>query len=1187
MSTASTPARSRRPWLLTGVVLLLLVAAGVAIYLVWFRPKPTPEPDLTGAMAANLRGVALVEQLKYEDAQREFEQAIRLAPDWTPAQVNLGISLLNQQPNDPTKVVAPSVERAQQVLRDVLAREPDNKHAHYCLGVIAQYFNRLPEAYEHFAAVNRLDPEDAQTWMRLGACHPGGPDGDEARVCYEKALRFDPYLNEARYRLFQAVQRTDPAQTKDILREFERLREADWETPSRLEKYSEQGKYAEVIGRDPAVAGKLPAGPLPVFEAPTGFQVTLAPGADWAKAADLDPLRKAARERFGGAVVLFDYNGDGRPDVFLPSAVVEGGKVRDLLLRNDGGHKFTDVTAAAGLSVPRPSLGAAAADYDNDGLTDLVVTGAGEQHLFRNKGDGTFEDMSAAAGLDQVKGVCVGCGWADLDQDCDLDLVLCRYAESPEAAGTLAGTPAGGGVLLLENVGEARARATGGAPPPLTTRFKPNAGLANAAGPCAAVAVVIADLDGDHDPDVLVLPDRADPVYLENDRILRFRRATPGWAAGKPHPWTGGMVFFATHADRPDLLLTRSDGPPLYLTARGRDDFAPGNTNAPAARQAAAVDLDLDGWPDAVGLGAAGQPTLLHNQGEGVLEHKPAAFGLADTMPRSWGLVCADLDGDGAPDLLLWSDTGLTLRRSLGNENKALLIDPTGRKDPSRFMRTNAAGVGCRVMAQTGPHWTAAERATATAGPGQSFLPLSLGLGKHGQADVVRLRWPDGIYQAELALAANSVIRVEENSRKSTSCPVLVTWDGERYVFVTDFLGAGSMGELGPDGATRPPRPEESVKIEANQLRAKDGRFLLKVTEPMDEVLYLDHFRLDVLDHPAGTSVFPDERFATADPQPTQELLAFRSRIAPRRATDHRGADVTKLVLDRDRRAVDGFHLRSWLGFAEDHALTLDFGDVPAGAKRWVLVLAGWTEYPYPESIYAAERAGVPLNFPVLERLGADGKTWEALGDLGFPAGLPRVMTRPLPDLKPGPCVLRIRTNMQVYWDQAYLAPAEDVGLKVHSLPVERADLATRGFIQEVYPDGRPPVAYDDARTEQVPVTRWEGNLTRTGDVTELLTAADDRFVICGPGDEVAIRFDGSKLPELPAGWERSFVLRSRGYSKDAAPFTATGGKVGPLPFRAMKNYPDFGGVAPPTTDAARWHTRPAGGPAQPRRDGR
>lgn len=222
----------------------------------------------------------------------------------------------------------------------------------------------------------------------------------------------------------------------------------------------------------------------------------------------------------------------------------------------------------------------------------------------------------------------------------------------------------------------------------------------------------------------------------------------------------------------------------------------------------------------------------------------------------------------------------------------------------------------------------------------------------------------------------------------------------------------------------------------------------------------------------------------------------------------------------------------------------------------------------------------MPLNVPVLERLAADGKTWEPLGDLGFPAGLPRVMTCPLSKFTPGPCVLRIRTNMQVYWDQIYLAQAEELASvsKVTPLEVSSADIAYRGFMQEVFPNGRPPIAYDNAKTEQVSVSKWKGNLTRIGDVTELLQQSDDRFAICGPGDEITVRFDATKLPELPAGWQRSFVLRSWGYCKDNSPTTAAGGVVGPLPFKAMPNYPDFGSVKPPVTDAERWHTRPASG---------
>src|SRR5262249_3355006 len=102
----------------------------------------------------------------------------------------------------------------------------------------------------------------------------------------------------------------------------------------------------------------------------------------------------------------------------------------------------------------------------------------------------------------------------------------------------------------------------------------------------------------------------------------------------------------------------------------------------------------------------------------------------------------------------------------------------------------------------------------------------------------------------------------------------------------------------------------------------------------------------------------------------------------------------------------------------------------------------------------------------------------------------------------------------------------------------------------------RAPSQYDYDRHEEVPLVRQAGRMTRFGDVTELLHARDDRFVIFGPGDNLTVRFDAGSLPPLPAGWQRTYVLRTWGYCKDTALSTAHGAPVEPLPFRAMRNYP-------------------------------
>jgi hypothetical protein len=165
-------------------------------------------------------------------------------------------------------------------------------------------------------------------------------------------------------------------------------------------------------------------------------------------------------------------------------------------------------------------------------------------------------------------------------------------------------------------------------------------------------------------------------------------------------------------------------------------------------------------------------------------------------------------------------------------------------------------------------------------------------------------------------------------------------------------------------------------------------------------------------------------------------------------------------------------------------------------------------------------------------------------------------------------CVLRLRTNMEVYWDQTFVAPLlrriptqsilpqPDSGVRVTPLEVQTASLSARRFLQEYSPDGRLPPLYDYDRLETVPFSQPAGHLTRLGDVTELLRDRDDRFVIFGPGDELTVRFDAHGLPALPFGWIRSFVVRTWGYCKDCGPFTATGSTIEPLPFHAMSTYP-------------------------------
>ncbi len=517
-------------------------------------------------------------------------------------------------------------------------------------------------------------------------------------------------------------------------------------------------------------------------------------------------------------------------------------------------------------------------------------------------------------------------------------------------------------------------------------------------------------------------------------------------------------------------------------------------------------------------------------------------------------------------DLVLVRDgDGPFVARNLGNSNHWLALTLSGRwdVDPSR-MRTNPHGLGDSVLLQ-GPGFEVPYlHTTVESGPAQSVAPAVLGLGDADEAALVRLTWPDGVMQCELNKGADQAWPLAENNRKTGSCPVLFTWNGRRFVCIGDFLGGGGLGYLVAPGVYSQPDRDEAVFIRPEQLAEQGGAYRIAVTEPMDEIAYLDHLALEVVDCPPGVHAHPDERFAPGGNRPTGERIAWREEITPLSATDLDGRDITDTLEARDRRTADGFRrLDGWIGYAEEHGITLDFGDRLArfGPRdRLVLCLDGWVEYPYSQTNYAAATAGHALQPPVLERRRDDG-SWKVIEpDPGYPAGLPRMTTLDLTGTLTGPsCVLRIRTNMECYYDRAFVAvalPREESGVRSTTLPVARADLGYRGYLREVSPDGGLPLIYDHDYVDPAPLVGLSGNLTRYGDVTDLLTTDDDQFCLVGPGDEATVMFDAKGVPPLPDGWVRSYVLRSYGYCKDADPFTATSDTVGPLPWQGMGPYP-------------------------------
>ncbi|MFL5242286.1 MAG: FG-GAP-like repeat-containing protein [Gemmataceae bacterium] len=1187
--------RSGRAILIGAIALTALIGGAFGTWL-WRHgqevgQKETKNVDMDAALEANNRGIGLLEQYEFSKALEAFEELHALAPSWLTGRINLGIALMNEALGDSAEDSRDSLNRrAMELFEGVLKEQPKNPYANYCLGLI--WFNQFSDsdkAAGYFKIVTEVDPDDAVAWFRYAMAtiddHP-----IQAQQYLDNAMRLDPYLlGVIQHQQQQLRRRGLEAEADQLSRRMESLREAEWATPFGDIYYVDRGKYHLLIAADREVS-KPKHGPIPKFKQ-EATRVVLAEGARWAAGKDFGEgpatdLRRLFRQRFSGTMVVLDYNRDGKPDLFLLGAVVEDNKVRDLLLRNDGDGRFTDVTREAGLGGNRPSLGCCVADFDNDSFPDIWITGIGEQHLFRNDGRGHFADVTREAGLDEIRGVCLGSAFVDIDQDGDLDLLVAQYGATVEDAlqAVRSNKPVPGSrVLLYLNVGVAPPQNDRGTDPsPLSARFRASNQLEKVLDQALLpINITIGDFDQDRDLDALVVADGAASLsFIVNDRLLQFHKTELSTFLPRQQKLNGALVLDAIHKERSDLLLIGPDHEPALLLAKKvagelKADkwFETGRVKSPALMQAVAIDLDLDGWTDVIGLSKEGKPLFLHNE-VGQLVHVPDVLGKEE---RQIGMAAADFRGKAIPDVILWSEKkGLTLLANQGNGNHALLVQVTGhrRLEPTgSLVRCNADGIGTWIIAQTRDRRTAAEIATPSAGMGQSRQATFLGLGTHDRPDLVLLRWPDMCWQAELNVPGDSFFSINETNRKTTSCPILFTWNGKRFVFVTDFLGAGSIGECEPKGTHRRPRPEESIKIEANQLQPQNGQLIMKLAEPMNETTYLDRLRLLVIDHPGDMRVYPDERFPDGNGDPSEKLLAFKQEIFAAKAIDHRERDVTNKLRHWDRVFVSDFAKRSWIGLAEDHWVELNFGDRLSSfteQHQLILCLAGWTDYPYPESIWAAEQAGIAVQPPVLERRTDDGK-WESLGEASFPAGLPRMMTLNVTGkLIGGSCILRLRTNMQVYWDQIFVAQViesegadaltnatkEKKSFHVTPLAVSAATLAPKPCMLEYSPDGKEPTIFDYDRTGDQLTSRQSGFLTRFGEVTDLLNEVDDCFVVFGAGDELDVRFDASRLPDLPKGWKRSYVLRSWGYCKDISPFTALGETIGPLPFKAMKNYP-------------------------------
>jgi len=1062
------------------------------------------------AVRLNNRGVAQMGQQFTDKAADSFAEAMKTDPKLAQAAINEGIAQLTLQ----------KLDAAKEALERAIALDAKNPQAWYNLGLAQHAGNELDAALKSFQEAVKLDPQDADSYYFEGVCYAEQKQYDQAIAVFKKALEVNPLHASAEFALARALQRSgDTQDAREHFKRFQHLTSTKISAAIGL-AYGEQGRYSTVTPIEEQEAVRKPMIPVKLV-------------ADDVISQAANPNEPAS---FTGGACMLDVTGSGQMDLVL----MQSGMQAIALLHRASDGKYQQVDAVgAGLKASGHAVACTVGDYDGDGLNDLAVALDDAVLLFRNLGKGKFQDVTAEAGL-TPRNRPTGITFVDFDHDGDLDLLL---TGAPLKAGDAPN-------VLWRNNGNKT-----------FTEWTDPTGLG---GSGKTAAAILTDFNNDRAVDLAVTGDGPTPLIYVNPREGKYPTqplydeklpATQGIAVLDFNK-DGWMDIAVTHAGAPGVTLWRNVEGPNHVGRRFERVELP-LEGALRGWGLTPIDVDNDGWIDLAAIvetSKGPEVRVLRNRGDGTFEDVSRALGLSGkTFAGARGLIAADVDGDGAADLIVTRENAppVLLRNEGGNKNHSVRLDLTGLAD-------NKTAIGVKVEAFAEGHWQKWELAGAVGYQTQPPPQILAGLGNADHIDLLRILWPTGVLQDEIDLPKGPVIAMKEADRRGSSCPVLFAWDGHKYKLVTDVIGAAVVGHWFTPTRRNIPNPGEWIKVGGSQLASVDGKLSLRFIEPMEEVNYIDQLRLVAVDHPENVDVNPDEKFLDDPPFASGKVVASEGARLPLGAWDGEGRDVLDVLSRRDHQFASGFTPTPYDGFANLHALTLDLSPLDAHSPLRLL-MTGYVNYFSATSLYAAWQAGIKPVSPYVEAEMLDG-SWQRItpGEAGFPAGLERTIVIDLSgELPQGARRIRLMTNLEIYWDQVLIDQSANAPARSTEVPLSAATLHFRGYPKQIEGASPGDLGYDYDRVSLTgPFQHQRGNYTRFGDVTELVKGIDDRYVIFGSGEEIATEFDASKLPALPQHWKRDYFFYANGFVKDmdwwdASPFTVT-----QLPFHGMSKYP-------------------------------